>query len=86
MTNLEQRASKKTLSITLNSNLYQKLQNEVGKGKISQFVEETISDRLNQQEQSLENAYREISQDKNRWQLTQEWQTAALSDLRKKTK
>jgi hypothetical protein len=66
MANLEQRENKKTLSITLNGNLYQKLQTEIGKGKISQFVEETISEKLIQQEQLLESAYREISQDKNR--------------------
>jgi hypothetical protein len=57
---------KKTLSINIHQNLYQRLQQEVGRGKIGQFVEKTIEEKLNQQEKELEQAYQEISQDQAR--------------------
>ena len=77
---------KQTLSIRINTQLYQQLKSEIGKGKISEFVEKTLTEKLSQKEQELELVYQEIAQDKNRWKLTKEWEKAALSDLRKKVK
>jgi hypothetical protein len=41
---------------------------------------------LDEKEKQLEQAYREISQDKERWKLTTEWEKVAFSDLEKKSK
>ena len=57
---------KQTLSIRINAQLYQQLKNEIGKGKISEFVEKTLTEKLSQKEQELKLAYQGISQDKNR--------------------
>ena len=77
---------KQVLSIKINIRLYQQLKTQIGKGKISQFVEETLMEKLGQKELELEQAYKEISQDKERWKLTKAWERAALSDLRKRSK
>ena len=77
---------KTTLSVIVNNGLYQRLQKEIGKGKISDFVSKAVEKQLDEKEKKLEQAYREISQDKERWKLTTEWEKAALSDLEKKSK
>jgi len=50
---------KQTLSITIPISLYQKLQQEVGKGKISQFIKQTIEEKLQQEKKDLGKAYQE---------------------------
>lgn len=76
---------KQVLSVKINAHLYQQLKTQIGKGKLSQFVEKTLSDKLAEKDQELELAYKEISQDKERWKITKEWEKVTLSDLRKKT-
>ena len=56
---MKQVEPKQTLSITIPISLYQKLQQEVGKGKISQFIKETVEEKLTEQENKLAQAYRE---------------------------
>nr|CAG8601548.1 13489_t:CDS:2 [Entrophospora candida] len=58
--------SKQALSVKINTQLYQQLKNQIGKGKISEFVERTLTEKLAQKEQELESAYQEIAQDKKR--------------------
>ena len=77
---------KQTLSVKINTQLYQQLKVQIGKGKISEFVEKTLAEKLAEKDKELEMAYKEISQDKSRWKLTKEWEKVALSDLKKKTK
>ena len=77
---------KTTLSVIVNNGLYQRLQKEIGKGKISDFVSKAVEKQLDEKEKQLEQAYREISQDKERWKLTAEWEKVAFSDLEKKSK
>ncbi|CAI2200386.1 18470_t:CDS:2, partial [Funneliformis geosporum] len=60
------RPEKKTLSINIRQDLYQRLQQEIGRGKIGQFLEKVLLEKLNQQEQESEKAYKEISQDRGR--------------------
>ena len=50
---------KQTLSITIPTSLYQKLQQEVGKGKISKFIKETVEEKLTENEDKLVQEYRE---------------------------
>ncbi|CAI2193881.1 8456_t:CDS:2 [Funneliformis geosporum] len=56
---MKQVEPKQTLSITIPISLYQKLQQEVGKGKISQFIKETVEEKLTEQEDKLTQEYRE---------------------------
>ena len=50
---------KQTLSITIPTSLYQKLQQEVGKEKISKFIKETVEEKLTENEDKLVQEYRE---------------------------
>jgi uncharacterized protein YeaC (DUF1315 family) len=59
--------SKRTLSVKITENLYQRLQSAVGKGKISNFIEVTVKEKLTKQEQALAREYQEAWQNKNRW-------------------
>jgi len=58
--------SKQVLSVKINTQLYQQLKAQIGKGKISDFVEKTLTEKLEQKELELEQAYKEIAQDKGR--------------------
>jgi hypothetical protein len=57
---------KQVLSVKINTQLYQQLKTQIGKGRISEFVEKTLREKLTQKDQELELAYQEIAQDKNR--------------------
>ena len=57
---------KQVLSVKITTHLYQQLKTQISKGKISEFVEKTLSEKLAQKDQELELAYKEIAQDKNR--------------------
>jgi len=74
---------KRTLSIKITTNLYQRLHSEVGKGNISHFIETTVSERLTKQEQELAHEYQEAWQNKKRWQEFKEWEFTSLSDQKK---
>jgi len=51
--------TKQTLSITIPTSLYQKLQQEIGRGKISNFIKETVEEKLTEKEDKLVQEYRE---------------------------
>ncbi len=74
---------KQVLSVKLDINLYWKLKSEVGKGKISRFVENLIAQELNKQDQKLAQEYQESAKDKNRWKEAQEWEQAQMVDWNK---
>jgi len=57
---------KQVVSIRINPNLYQQLKSEVGRGKISAFIEKLITQELNSQEQKLAQEYQEAAKDKKR--------------------
>ena len=57
---------KQTLSVKINTQLYQQLKTQISRGKISEFVEKTLTEKLAEKDKELELAYKEISQDKNR--------------------
>jgi post-segregation antitoxin (ccd killing protein) len=57
---------KQVVSVKLDMDLYWQLKSEVGKGKISRFVENLISQELNKQDQKLAQEYQEAAKDKNR--------------------
>ena len=74
---------KQVVSVKLDINLYWQLKSEVGKGKISRFVENLIAQELNKQDQKLAQEYQEAAQDKNRWKEAQEWEQAQMTDWNK---
>lgn len=74
---------KQVVSVKLDVNLYWQLKSEVGKGKISRFVENLIARELNKQDQKLAQEYQEAARDKNRWKETQEWEQAQMIDWNK---
>ena len=57
---------KQVVSIRISPNLYQQLKSEVGRGRISAFIEKLIAKELHDQEQKLAQEYQEASQDKSR--------------------
>jgi hypothetical protein len=57
---------KQTLSIKITNQLYHQLKKEIGKGKISEFVEKALTEKLTEKDKELELAYKEIAQDKSR--------------------
>ncbi len=74
---------KQVLSVKLDINLYWQLKSEVGKGKISRFVENLIAQELNKQDQKLAQEYQAAANDKNRWKEAQEWEQAQMIDWNK---
>ncbi|CAJ0748323.1 1081_t:CDS:2 [Entrophospora sp. SA101] len=55
---------KQVVSIRINPQLYRQLKSEVGRGKISVFIERLIAQELKSQEQSLAQEYQAAAQDK----------------------
>jgi len=74
---------KQVLSVKLDINLYWQLKSEVGRGKISRFVENLIAQELNKQDQVLAREYQVAAQDKKRWKEAREWEKAQMIDWNK---
>ena len=51
--------SKQTLSITISQSLYVKLHEEIGRGKISKFIEKLIEGELQDNKKKLAQEYQE---------------------------
>jgi hypothetical protein len=56
---------KRSLNLKLNSEIYYQLKSEVGKGKISVFVENLIVKELNSSDKKVEREYREAYDNSN---------------------
>lgn len=69
-----------TLSIKISSDIYRQLKDEVGKGKISKFIEKLVARELSMQDKKLAQEYQEAAQDKKRWKEAQEWEQAQMED------
>lgn len=63
----------RTLSITINDDLYNSLKHTVPARKISKFVSEALAEKLAQKRERLYQAYLEASQDEEREADLQEW-------------
>lgn len=68
----------KTLSVTINDDLYNVLKHSIPARKISKFVCEALADKLEQKNQTLYQAYLEASQDQDRESELQDWDHASL--------
>ncbi|KLL02001.1 MAG: hypothetical protein MRERC_5c003 [Mycoplasmataceae bacterium RC_NB112A] len=70
---------KQTLSITIPITLYQRLQREVGKEKISKFVKETIEEKLEQEKENLGKAYQECyAKNTHLLELAKKWEKTGI--------
>ena len=63
----------KTMSISINEVLYDKLKHSVPANKISKFVNNAISKELEQKEQELILAYQTVELDNDRKKILDEW-------------
>jgi hypothetical protein len=57
---------KQVVSIRINPHLYQQLKSEIGRGRISAFIEKLITKELQDQEQKLAQEYQAAARDKKR--------------------
>lgn len=82
--------SGRNVNVYLQEKTYSKLRQVTNERQISRFVNEAIEEKLAREkaetEKELEQAYKEISQDQERWKLTKQWEKAALKDLKKRLK
>lgn len=69
----------KKLTITLDSRVYEGLHRVIGRGHISQFVEDLV--RPHVLGKDMEAAYRAMSQDEEREAEALEWAEATLGDV-----
>ncbi|WP_367363858.1 hypothetical protein [Candidatus Tisiphia endosymbiont of Nedyus quadrimaculatus] len=72
----------KTMSISLNETLYDKLKYMIPSKKISNFVSNAIAKELKKKELELTLAYKDAEQDNERQNLLKEWD--AIDDISKK--
>jgi len=63
----------KTMSISLQENLYERLKHSVPSKKISNFVSYAISAELERKDQELTLAYEEVEKNDARQELLHEW-------------
>lgn len=68
----------RTLSVTINDDLYDILKHSIPARKISKFVCEALADKLEQKNQTLYQAYLEASQDQDREGELQDWDQVSL--------
>ncbi|MBU0701820.1 ribbon-helix-helix domain-containing protein [bacterium] len=68
----------KTLAIRVDEKIYEGLYNIVGRGHISQFIEELVRPHIFNQE--IQAAYKQMSQDEVRESEAFEWSEALIGD------
>ncbi|MBS1249768.1 MAG: hypothetical protein MAG431_01352 [Chloroflexi bacterium] len=70
---------KKKLTITVDKEVYEGLYQEVGKGKISKFIQELVRPYVLHPD--LEAAYKEMAKDRSREGEALEWAEATIKDV-----
>ena len=63
---METSKPKQVVSIRITPQVYQQLKSEVGRGRVSAFIERLITQELQNQEQKLAQEYQAAAQDKKR--------------------
>ena len=69
----------KKLTVTLDEHVYEALHNVIGRGSISQFIEDLV--RPHVMDLDLEAAYRAMAQDEARESVALEWAEATIGDV-----
>ena len=69
---------KKKLTISIDEDVYRMLHEKIGRGNIARFIERRIRPFID--EESLEESYRRIANDKDIQKLAKEWEEGTISD------
>ena len=77
---MEKQGAKQVVSIRVSPHIYRQLKSEVGKGRISAFIERLITRELKEQKKNLAQECQAASQDKKRLKEAQAWETAQMTD------
>lgn len=75
---LWRRAKMRTLSVTISDDLYNCLKHTIASQKISKFVSEAVTEKLNKKREDLYQAYLEASQDVEREKDLKDWDTISI--------
>ncbi|MEQ9116395.1 MAG: hypothetical protein RLN62_06330 [Rickettsiales bacterium] len=65
----------KTISITVDENLYYSLKKQVPAGKLSKYVSDAIKNKISANQENLALAYKEANQDKERNKTIEDWKS-----------
>ncbi len=68
----------KRMTITLDEAVYERLYREIGRGRISQFIEQLLEHYW--QEQQLIEGYRAMAADQERERVAQAWSNELIQD------
>ena len=69
----------KKLTVTMDERVYEAMHRVIGRGSISQFIEDLV--RPHVMEQDLEAGYREMSKDEEHEREALEWVEAMIGDI-----
>ena len=69
----------KKLTITVDENIYTNLHEVIGRGKISQFIEDLVRPHVSTA--NLESAYREMVYDELREKEAEDWSEGLIGDV-----
>lgn len=73
---------RKNLNVKVNSDVYNMLKSDIGKGKISDFVEGLIVKELGSSEKKIEQEYRECYSNPRMLKEAKQWEQAEVESWR----
>jgi len=73
---------RKNLNVKVNSDVYNMLKSDIGKGKISDFVEGLIVKELGSSEKKIEQEYRECYSNPRMIKEAKQWEQAEIESWR----
>ncbi len=68
----------KKLTLTVDEHVYKGLHTKIGRGRISQFIEDLVRPHLT--DEDLDAAYREMSREEKREQEALDWSESLIGD------
>lgn len=69
---------KQSLTIKIDPNIYRQLKSDVGKGKISEFIEILITKELGSSEKRIEQEYREFYANPQNLKEAKQWERVSI--------
>jgi predicted CopG family antitoxin len=77
---------KQSLTIKIDPNVYHQLKTDVGKGRISEFIENLVTRELSGTEKKIDQEYRECYANPKMIKLAKQWEKAEIEDWLKHEK
>lgn len=74
---------KHSLTIKINPNIYNQLKSDIGRGKMSDFIESLIVRELGSSEERIEQEYRECYSNPRMIKEAKQWEKAEIESWRK---